>query len=214
MLSALLTFITSILLGMRHATDPDHVVAVTAIVSRERSVARAIGVGALWGLGHTLTVFLVGGAIIGFKLAFTPRLGLSLEFAVALMLITLGLLNLVRREEPAPGPLDAVRPFLVGAVHGLAGSAAATLLILSVIDDVRWAIGYLVLFGLGTVVGMSLITLAIAVPSAYAADRVGAVRRWIRMASGTVSLAFGLYLAVRIGFVDGLFTATPTWTPE
>jgi hypothetical protein len=85
---------TSFLLGMRHATDADHVVAVTAIASQERSLARAAGMGALWGIGHTITILLVGGAIVLFKLALTPRMGLSMEFTVAVMLVVLGLLNL------------------------------------------------------------------------------------------------------------------------
>src|SRR6202521_831490 len=81
-------------LGMRHATDPDHVVAVTTIVSRERSVLDAALIGALWGLGHTFTILVVGSAIILFKLTIPPRLGLSMELSVGVMLILLGVLNL------------------------------------------------------------------------------------------------------------------------
>lgn len=213
MIALVFTFLTSLLLGMRHATDPDHVVAVTAIVSREKTPWRAARIGVLWGLGHTITILVVGGGIIAFKLAFTPRLGLSLEFAVAVMLIVLGVLNLLNARAAAP-QVTAVRPFLVGIVHGLAGSAAATLLILPLIADPRWAALYLVVFGLGTIVGMAVITVAIAVPSAYAADRVAGLQRGLRLTAGVVSLAFGLYLGYRIGFVDGLFTGTPRWTPN
>src|SRR5215510_9066214 len=81
-------------LGMRHATDADHVVAVTTIVSRERSVRSAALVGILWGLGHTLTIFLVGSLIILFGVVIPPRLGLTMELSVGLMLILLGVLNL------------------------------------------------------------------------------------------------------------------------
>src|ERR1700694_3394137 len=81
-------------LGMRHATDPDHVVAVTTIVSRERTMLHAALIGALWGLGHTVTILAVGSAIILFKLTIPPRLGLSMELSVGLMLILLGVLNL------------------------------------------------------------------------------------------------------------------------
>ena len=77
-MSLFLTFVTSLLLGMRHATDPDHIVAVTTIVARERSVVKAAGIGAIWGLGHTITLLLVGGAIIAFKIGFNARLGLSM----------------------------------------------------------------------------------------------------------------------------------------
>src|SRR5262245_20038602 len=95
MLDLGLLFITSLLLGMRHATDADHIVAVSTIACRERSAWRASAVGALWGLGHTLTILVVGGAIVLFKMAFTPRVGLSLELTVAVMLIVLGVLNLL-----------------------------------------------------------------------------------------------------------------------
>jgi hypothetical protein len=205
-------FVVSLLLGMRHATDADHVVAVTTIISRERSVWRSSWIGVIWGLGHTLTIFVVGSAIILFKLAFTPRLGLSMEFGVALMLIVLGYLNLTRCAIPEAVP--QLRPFLVGIVHGMAGSAAVTLLILPLIDDPRWALLYLGVFGLGTIIGMAMITMAIAAPAIYVGPRLVGLQRRIRVASGTVSLAFGVYLGYKVGFVDGLFTARPNWTPQ
>src|SRR5438094_10653868 len=81
-------------LGMRHATDPDHVIAVTTIVSRQRNVRYAALVGLLWGLGHTITIFVVGSAIIVFGLVIPPRIGLSMELSVGIMLILLWILNL------------------------------------------------------------------------------------------------------------------------
>src|SRR5258705_5291512 len=86
-------------LGMRHATDPDHVVAVTTFVSRERRVGRGGGIGMLWGLGHTVTILLVGGAILLFDVVIPPRLGLTMEFSVAVMLVLLGVLSLVHRLD-------------------------------------------------------------------------------------------------------------------
>jgi len=208
MLNLALAFVTSLLLGMRHATDPDHIVAVSTIVSRERSISRAGGIGVLWGIGHTLTILIVGGAIIVLKLAFSPTLGLSLEMIVAAMLMLLGALN-VLDVRPSAVVSDRVRPFAVGVVHGLAGSAAATLLLLPLIGDARWALLYLVVFGLGTIAGMALVTVAIAVPAALAAARVNNLQRSIRLASGAISLVFGMYLSWRIGYVDGLFTGLP-----
>jgi high-affinity nickel-transport protein len=212
-MSLLLTFITSLMLGMRHATDPDHVVAVTAIASRERSASKAAWLGALWGFGHTLTLLVVGGAIIAFKIRFTPRVGLSMEFAVAVMLIVLGLLNLFE-VRPQAKSVNSARPFLVGIVHGLAGSAAAVLLIVPLIPDPRWAAIYLLVFGLGTVVGMTLITLSVAAPSMLIAARMAGMQRSLRLASGAVSLVFGLYLAHKVGFGDGLFSSSPNWIPQ
>ena len=203
-MTLLVTFITSLLLGMRHATDPDHVIAVAAIVTSERSVARAARIGALWGLGHTLTILLVGGAIIVFKVAFSVRLGLSMEMTVAIMLIVLGVLNLVNAHVPLK-PVSPSRPVLIGVIHGLAGSAGAALLLVPLIDDPRFAALYLLVFGLGTIAGMSMVTLAIAVPALAAGAPTARVQRSLRIASGAVSVLFGVYLAHKIGVTDGLF---------
>jgi len=217
MMTALLSvLVLGFLLGMRHATDPDHVVAVTTIVSQQPSLARAARTGVLWGIGHTATIFLVGGAIIVLKVqldGIPPRIGLSLEFAVAVMLVVLGLLTLAGGERRVVD--STARPITVGFVHGLAGSAAvATLPQVALIPDPRWAAGYLAVFGVGTIAGMLLITVSIAAPSLLATRRFVGMNRTLRIASGVVSIAFGLFLAHRIGFVDGLFTATPMWTPH
>src|ERR1700716_780761 len=146
MLTALVTVLAlGFLLGMRHATDPDHVVAVPTIVSQQRSLARAARTGVLWGIGHTATILLVGGAIIVLKVQLDgrpPRVGRSLEFAVAVMLVVLGLLTLAGGERRAADSTS--RPLTVGFVHGLAGSAAvATLPQVALIPNPLWAVGYL-----------------------------------------------------------------------
>ena len=189
---------------MRHATDPDHVIAVTTIVTRERSLSRAARIGALWGLGHSLTILLVGGAIIVFKVAFSVRLGLSMEFTVAIMLIVLGILNLLSVNSPST-KVSPTRPLFIGIVHGLAGSAGAALLLVPLIDDPRFATLYLLVFGLGTIAGMSLVTLAIAAPALAVGAPTARVQRSLRLASGAVSVIFGLYLAHKVGITEGLF---------
>lgn len=217
MLTALLSVtLLGFLLGMRHATDPDHVVAVTTIVSHQRSLAKAARTGVLWGIGHTATIILVGGAIIVLKVqlsAIPPRVGLTLEFAVAVMLVVLGLMTLAGGERRVAD--STARPLTVGFVHGLAGSAAvATLPQVALIPNPGWALAYLGVFGLGTIVGMLLITASIAAPSLLAVNKFAGLNRQLRIASGVASIAFGLFLAHRIGFVDGLFTAAPSWTPQ
>ena len=217
MLTALLSVtLLGFLLGMRHATDPDHVMAVTTIVAQQRSLGRAARTGVLWGVGHTATIMLVGGAIIVLKVqlsAIPPRVGLSLEFAVAVMLVVLGLLTLAAGERPVAD--STARPLTVGFIHGLAGSAAvATLPQVALIPNPVWAVTYLAVFGVGTIAGMMLITASIAAPSLLAVNRFAGLNRTLRIASGVASIAFGLFLAHRIGFVDGLFTAAPFWTPQ
>lgn len=219
MLSAFSAAALGFLLGLRHAADADHVVAVTTFVSREKHFGAAARIGAWWGLGHSLTVFLVGGALIVFRLAIPPRLGLGLEFGVALMLILLGFSNL--RPDANPMPTDeaartrgAWRPLGVGVVHGLAGSAAVAILVLAAIPDAAWGLAYLAVFGLGTIGGMMLVTWLVAVPAVYAAQRVARFQRGIRLAAGALSLAFGIILARELIVNRGLFTDAPSWTPR
>jgi high-affinity nickel-transport protein len=229
-------------LGMRHATDSDHVVAIWTIVSRQRSLRAAAPIGVLWGLGHTLALLLVGGAIVLFGLVIPPRLGLGLELSVAVMLVLLGCVNVrgaflntvvahahdhpelhaggsssSHRESANTDPTrraPAMRPLLVGIVHGLAGSAAVALLVLGTIQDASYAMGYLAVFGVGTVAGMLLITTAMAMPIAMTLRRFEGVQRGLALATGMASVIFGAVLVYELSFVHGLFGAHPRWTPE
>jgi ABC-type nickel/cobalt efflux system permease component RcnA len=250
----LVPFVTVILLGlflgMRHSTDPDHVVAVSTIVSRQKSIRSSATIGLLWGLGHTLTIFLVGSAIIIFGFVVPPRLGLSMEFCVAMMLVLLGVLNLTglmrwvtERITPmtkAPvtsrstcgiseagrierlfdkivgnlGLYQTIRPLVVGLVHGLAGSAAVALLVLSTIKSPFWSTAYLLVFGFGTMIGMMLMTGAISMPLVYAGKKFFKIDRYLIAISGLASMAFGVFLVYHIGFVDGLFTSQVRWIPR
>jgi high-affinity nickel permease len=215
MISSLSVLVLGFVLGMRHATDADHVLAVTTIISQQRSVARAAGIGALWGAGHTATIVLVGGAILLFRIVVPARLGLAMEFAVAIMLVLLGLRSLRgARRSQRTAEWNPVRPIVVGFVHGLAGSAFVAMLVLAAIESVTVGIMYLLVFGVGTIAGMTLVTAAVAVPSAYATARVTGAQRYVQLAAGVASVCLGLLLAHRIGVTDGLFAATPHWTPQ
>lgn len=208
-------------LGVRHATDADHVVAVSTIASRERSVRTALLVGVSWGFGHALTVLVLGSAIVLFGIAVPPRVGLTMEFSVAVMLVALGLWNLRgafpngRRSASAPGATEARasrsawRSLGVGVLHGLAGSAAVALLVLASIQEAGAMLAYLAVFGAGTILGMVALTGAFALPVAYAAQHFDRAQRAVVRLAGALSVVCGLVLAYRIGIVEGLFTGAP-----
>jgi high-affinity nickel permease len=199
-------------LGMRHATDADHVAAISTLVAGGRSPKRAAVAGAWWGVGHSASVLLVGGALVLFKLPMPARLALSLEFLVALMLIGLGIRSM--RVQATPAPVSNARPLAIGVMHGLAGSAVLAFLVLGATSSALTAAVYLLCFCIGTIGGMALITSAFAVPAIVAPARALRFERGLRLTAGVASIVVGLLLAHRVGFVDGLFAATPTWSPE
>lgn len=266
-------------LGMRHATDPDHVIAVSTIVSRQRNIRKSALVGVFWGIGHTVTIFVVGAAIILFGLVIPPRLGLSMELSVALMLVLLGVMNLLGFMRSVPAGVAAsaeldhqsaghghdsaghvhshyhshgdyvhshphahqpeqhphsneqtpvawldrslgrtalyqpLRPLIIGIVHGMAGSAAVALLVLATIRNPYWGMAYLLIFGVGTIAGMMLITFSIA-STFHFVGRSARFSRHLALASGLISLGFGLVIAYQILVVNGLLTSHPHWTPQ
>lgn len=245
-----------LLLGIRHAVDADHVLAVSTIVSRERNVAGSAAIGLAWGVGHTLTIVLVGGGILFLGVKISATLNLALELAVAATLILLGIWALrgaVKRDTPrsrgqgvahshvhAHGdyahrhahehgaedhghragdtplarldsrldryrPYRLVRPLVVGMVHGLAGSAAVTFMILAAIKDPFWAFTYLTVFGAGTVFGMMLVTAVVAMPFALSGARFPRCGRGLQAVLAVLSVALGTYMIFQVGLMDGLF---------
>jgi ABC-type nickel/cobalt efflux system permease component RcnA len=224
-------------LGLKHATEADHLVAVSTIVSEHRSVWRSAAVGGLWGLGHTASLFVAGAVLIALRVRVPEGVATVLELAVALMIVLLGtrILYLVLRGQrevhvhehahggrththlhfhsaadahaAAEGPtvshawhrgLWGWRPFAVGAMHGLAGSAALTLFVLAeVMRGGSRLLGftYLLIFGVGSIGGMLLMSTLIGLPFVLTARRFQRVDTPVRLLAGTASVAFGLYYA-------------------
>ncbi|MBI3549299.1 MAG: high-affinity nickel-transport family protein [Elusimicrobia bacterium] len=256
-------------LGMRHAGDADHVVAVSTLVARNKRFGASWLLGAFWGLGHTVTVFAVGAAIIAFHVTIPPRVGLGMEFCVGVVLVLLGFLNLgglrmgswgvprhahphshddpehrhelleashphaagrghahshahlrearlewLRRMIGDTGAFQLARSAAVGLVHGLAGSAAVALLVLATIPEPRLALGYLAVFGVGTLAGMLVLSALMELAMLTLARRWSEFERGLGYGTGLVSFLFGCYVLYRTGVVDGLFTAAPRWTPQ
>jgi hypothetical protein len=205
------------LLGMRHALEPDHLAAVSTLVTRERSGYKAALVGACWGVGHTLSLLVVGVALIVLRAEMSARVSDAFELCVAVMLVALGwrAIRQAARQGPA-GPAHvhhhgrvvhahagvpahvhvgrwtlARRPLLVGAVHGLAGSGALTALVLTTLPTTSARITYISLFGLGSTVGMAALSGMLGWPLA----RLGtnqAFARGMSLVVGCLSIGLGI----------------------
>jgi len=193
------------LLGLRHALDPDHIVAVTTFVGTERQLSRACKVGLYWGLGHTLSLAVVGLFVVGLKIPMSKWLADRLELAVGFMLIVLGarLIASVHthwhdRHRHSTAPDVRIRPLFVGVVHGTAGSAALTLLVLTTISSAANGLLYILTFGIGTMLGMLAVSAMLALPLRFAAERFGSAIRPIQLSAGVLSCAFGIYVATSV----------------
>jgi high-affinity nickel permease len=221
-------------LGLRHALDVDHLAAVSTMVSQRGGILRSSLIGAVWGLGHTAALLAAGVAVIALHAQISPGLTQGLELGVAIMLVGLGLNLLwtmwrggtihlhehehgghhhVHPHRHVPGetpeqaqhhPVAVRRPFLVGLVHGLAGSAALMLAVLATIPSPTVALAYILVFGVGSVGGMMIMSTLLGLPLALASERFVRAELALRAMAGLGSVAIGLVLAWRIGIASGL----------
>jgi nickel/cobalt transporter (NicO) family protein len=188
-------------LGLRHALDSDHLIVVVALIQQQPRW-QAARVAALWGLGHTLGFFAVGLAMLLAGVRVPPAFEPLTTLAVALMLIGLGLRHLygLRRPiepGPSPAPIPArvrLQPLLFGVVHGLAGSAAIALIAATTIPTTAGALLYLLLFGVGTVLGMIGLTLALSRALAWASKPSPRLRAGLIAGAALLSVGLGLLL--------------------
>lgn len=239
-LGALSVLGLGLIYGLKHATEVDHVVAVSTIVSEHRKLSQAALVGGLWGAGHTVSLAIVGSVVLAMRVAIPDRLASLLEFGVALMIIGLGLSATARAfcrradfhwhrhthdnvahvhmhfHEPGTqhvGPVEShshtltrigLKPVLVGAMHGLAGSAALTLLVLTQIRSGALGLLYLGVFGLGSIGGMLIMSGIVGLPFVWSANRLSRAHLGLQMAAGTLSVCFGIWYAYSICVENGL----------
>ncbi len=232
--SALGILALGLIIGLQHALDTDHLAAVSTIVSERRNLFSSLLIGGVWGLGHTTSLLLAGIGVILLQIQI-EKYEKPLEFCVALMLIVLGanvLRKLLRGgtlhlhahthgdrthlhphlhgAEPDPershhGLRLALRPLVIGMIHGLAGSAALMLAVLSRIKSVPLQFAYIGIFGIGSIGGMMAMSLLLSLPIHLTASQFTRTNRAMQALAGLFSLGFGLFMAYEIGFVEGLF---------
>ena len=225
--------IIGFLLGIKHAFDADHLVAVSTLLTHNRSAWRTIRLGLWWGVGHTLTLVLVGFTVLTLKLDIPPAVSLSMECLAGAMLIALGLTTLfdcwcrrlhVHRHVHAEtvhlhfhthathaGHQHGHRiptgwnPIVVGMVHGLAGSAALMLLVVASSPSVMTGLAYILTFGCGSILGMGAVRVLMSACFSLASPTTQGLSPSVHVAVGGASLVMGLWIIFEVGFVSGLF---------
>jgi ABC-type nickel/cobalt efflux system permease component RcnA len=223
-------------LGLKHALDADHLVAVSTIVGREKSIWKSSLVGALWGVGHTASLFVAAILVILLRVTISETVALTLEFGVGVMLMVLGA-DLLRRvlqgeisvhshthehggeshshvhlhakglELPEQHHAIGRKPFYVGLVHGLAGSAALMLFVLTTISSPWAGLLYVVIFGAGTIAGMLVMSALIGLPFTLASRLLTGLVGRIQFAAGLGSVGFGIFYAWHVAFREGLLSS-------
>ena len=220
------------ILGIKHAIEPDHVIAVSTIASQSKKLWHTSLAGVFWGIGHTATLFLVGIILIFMKGEIPVKWAMSLEFLVGIMLVYLGVTtifsfkNIHVHEHQHDGDEHKhihthensgkhghkhqhkhdtyLKSMLIGFVHGLAGSGAMVLLTMSTVKSVGEAAIYILIFGAGTVIGMLFFTTMIGIPFVLSNKR-RTISRTLSITTGAISMIFGIYYMYNLGINEGLF---------
>ncbi|WP_242224610.1 sulfite exporter TauE/SafE family protein [Bacillus cereus group sp. BfR-BA-01380] len=219
-------------LGIKHAIEPDHVIAVSTIASQSKKLFRSTLAGVFWGIGHTATLFIIGIILIFMKGEIPEKWAMSLEFLVGIMLVYLGvttvfsLKNLHVHQHEHNGEehkhihshihsgkhehqhqhknVSYLKSMFIGLVHGLAGSGAMVLLTMSTVKNVWEAAIYILIFGVGTVIGMLFFTTIIGIPFVFSAKKIS-LNKTLTQITGSISIVFGIYYMYNIGVTEGLF---------
>jgi sulfite exporter TauE/SafE len=205
-------------LGIKHAIEPDHVIAVSTIASQSKKLSRSSLAGVFWGIGHTATLFIIGIMLILMKGEIQEKWAMTLEFLVGVMLVYLGTTSIlsfknahVHKHEHngevhkhQHKDIDYIKPLIVGLVHGLAGSAAMVLLTISTVKSVWEGAAYILVFGVGTIIGMLFFTTIIGVPFVLSAKKVS-INKTLTQITGIISTVFGIYYMYNLGVTEGLF---------
>lgn len=224
------------LLGLKHAVEADHLAAVSTIVAERKSLWSSTFIGGLWGLGHTISLFLAGIFVLVLNFEISERTERALEFGVGIMLTFLGL-NVLRKllkggrlhfhphehgtREHAHPHIHAAgheeerhthhglkfnpRAILIGMMHGLAGSAALMLLVIPTIESKTVGLLYIVIFGVGSIGGMMLMSFLVGLPFHFTAARYNRFNYVLQSIAGLVSIALGLIIIYEKGVTEGLF---------
>lgn len=223
------------LIGLKHATEADHLAAVSTIVSERKSLWSSAVIGGFWGLGHTISLFLAGVFVLLLNFQISERTERILEFGVGIMLLLLGL-NVLRKllqggnlhfhahehgdhahahphihthadeKETHHGFSFSPRSVIIGMIHGLAGSAGLMLLLIPTIDSKIVGLLYIIIFGVGSIAGMMIMSFLVGLPFHFTANRLNRLNYVLQSIAGLISIGLGLFIIYEKGVVEGLIS--------
>ncbi len=220
--SAFIWIVVGLVLGLEHSFDPDHVVAVSAILSNHKSIRKSLLLGSLWGLGHTIAIFFAGIAVLALSMVIPESVMSLFEFAAGIMLIIFGMLVIKsiitdriypKRHSGAekllqPQPNNAFmghrhehKSLLAGILQGMGGSAALMLVTLSTVNSVTLGLAFILIFGIGVILGMLSIGALIGSILKFTALHFNKIHEMIKAITGSAAVIFGIYIIVRIVLV-------------
>lgn len=195
----MIAILLGLLVGLRHAFEPDHLTAVSTLVSESHDARRGVLLGAIWGLGHTLSLVVVGTILLALGATLPEHVAAAFECCVAAMLVLLGVRAIMHRHDPEHPHVHVgartVRPLLVGLVHGLAGSGALTAIVFAQLPTTTQRVLYIVLFGLGSIGGMAIAS-GLAGATLQVAAKGPRVRSSLSLVTGVVSIIVGIVWAI------------------
>jgi ABC-type nickel/cobalt efflux system permease component RcnA len=218
-------------LGIKHAIEPDHVIAVSTIASQSKKLLRSSLAGVFWGIGHTATLFIIGVILILMKGEIPEKWAMSLEFLVGIMLVYLGITTILsfknvhvhehehdgekhkhfhshthsgEHEHKPHQHVSYLKSVFIGLIHGLAGSGAMVVLTMSTVKSTWEGASYILIFGAGTVIGMLFFTTIIGIPFVLSAKNFS-LNKTLSQITGAISTAFGIYYMYNLGITEGLF---------
>ena len=228
------TLLLGFLIGLKHALEVDHVAAVASLASKTTSVREGLTLGASWGLGHTITLFIFSSIVLILDTVVSAQLALTLEFFVGCMLVFMGgaiIKNIVKKRihlhmhNHSDGTTHlhfhshvqinvehqhkhtqqfSIRALLVGMMHGMAGSAALIVLTLDSVSSIETRLVYIFLFGVGSVVGMTLLSLLMIIPLRYSEYTANRTYQSLQVFIGLVTLFLGMIIMYETSVTNGL----------
>jgi ABC-type nickel/cobalt efflux system permease component RcnA len=219
-------------LGIKHAIEPDHVIAVSTIASQSKKLLRSSLAGVFWGIGHTATLFIIGIILILMKGEIPEKWAMSLEFLVGIMLVYLGTTTILsfknihvhqhehdeekhkhvhshihsgkHEHKHQHKNVSYLKSLVIGLIHGLAGSGAMVLLTMSTVKSVWEAAVYILIFGVGTIIGMLFFTTIIGIPFVFSTKKLR-LNKTLTQITGVISIMFGIFYMYNLGVTEGLF---------